>query len=151
MITDSVKTNIFKFFYIYNIIFILLSICFVYCYVSILKLSHKAEKDDLLNIKLLELDICGWNLLHIIFYFSICYIFNITTIIGYTFVFLIGIVWFFLEKYLFSNYNKNFIENNNKKNYVYSSISHPRYDDFIFNFLGILFHFISQNYCFNTK
>ena len=118
----------------------------------ILKKSYyyKAEEKDILNKKLLEIYVCGWNLLHVIFFFSICYIFNIKTIFGYIFIFSIGIVWFFLEQIMFLNYNKpHFIENNNKnKNYVYSSISHPRHDDIIFNCLGILLYFLIKNGCF---
>jgi len=128
----------------YKSLFLILSIFFIYIYVSILKNFYKAEQDDILNIKLLQLDICGWNLLHVVFYFLICYIFDIKTLIGYIFIFSTGIVWFFLEKSLFFKYNKDFIENNNNKNYVYSSISYPRKDDIIFNFLGILLYFLSQ-------
>ncbi len=70
---------------------------------------------------------------------------------GYSYIFIIGILWFFIEKELFSHYNKNFIEKNNHKKYVYSSISHPRIDDLIFNYLGILLHFcfITNYTCFN--
>ena len=146
MTTGSIKNKQFSNFSIdIKYIVVILSIAGIYTYVSILKSFYKseAEEKDILNKKLLELDICGWNLLHVLFYFSICYIFNIKTIIGYIFIFSIGIAWFFLEKELFSKYNKHFIENNdNNKNYVYSSISYPRYDDIIFNSLGILLHFL---------
>jgi hypothetical protein len=90
--------------------------------------NTKNEDSDILNFKIVDLPICGWNLLHVAF-FSLCYVFHIKTIIGHIFIFSIGIGWFFLEKELFSKYNKNFVEKS-KKGHVYSSISHPRYDDF---------------------
>ena len=126
-----------------GLLFILLSIFFIYVYVSILKNSNK-EDSDILNVKIVDLPICGWNLLHVLFYFSLCFIFQLKTISGHFFIFSLGIAWFFLEKRLFSKYNKNFMEKN-KKNYVYSSISHPRYDDILFNFLGVLLHFLYQH------
>jgi len=92
-------------------------------------------------MKIANIPICGWNILHVLFNFLICYIFNIKTIFGHIFVFSLGIGWFFLEKILFSKYNKHFIEKNKKK-YVYSSISYPRHDDILFNSLGILLHFL---------
>ena len=133
-------TNLYKF------IFIILSIISIYIYVSIMKSTRNAEHKDILNIKLLELDVCGWNLLHICFNFLICCIFNINTIIGYSFVFLSGILWFSFEKVLFLKYNKNFSENNDdNKKYVYSSISYPRHDDIIYNFIGIIIHFMTNH------
>lgn len=125
-------------------IFVIISFIFVYFYVSILK-KNNLENQDPLNLKLFELSICGWNLLHVVFFFFICYFFNIKTILGYVFIFLIGIIWYFFEIKLFFEYNKNHkhIENNKT---VYSSISYPRYDDLLFNLFGIILHMLIKCY-----
>ena len=136
-------------------LFIILSITFIYVYVSILKQSDNAEQTDILNRKIIELDICGWNLLHVIFYFSVCYILNIRTLVGYILIFSTGIIWYFLEQTIFTKYNKNMAtpknnneDTNNTKDYVYASISYPRRDDIIYNSLGILLHFFIINNCY---
>lgn len=134
---------------LYKFIFVILSFICIYVYVSILKESGHAENKDILNIKIFEFDVCGWNLLHILFNFSICYIFNIQTITGYAFIFLGGVVWFFFEKSLFFKYNSETKQNSEIKNdkYVYSSISHPRPDDIIYNCTGLILHYIAYNKC----
>ena len=98
-----------------------------------------------MNLKLFQLKICGWNLLHTLFFFFICYFFNIKTILGYVFIFLIGVVWYFFEIKLFFEYNKNYNETDkNDKNdkIVYNSISYPRYDDLLFNLFGIILYIL---------
>lgn len=125
-------------------IFVIISFIFVYFYVSILK-KNNLENQDPLNLKLFELSICGWNLLHVVFFFFICYFFNIKTILGYVFIFLIGIIWYFFEIKLFFEYNKNHIHIENNKT-VYSSISYPRYDDLLFNLFGIILHMLIKCY-----
>jgi hypothetical protein len=104
--------------------------------------DNNKEDQDILNIKIIELDICAWNLLHVLFYFLICKLFNVKTIQEYVSVFLLGIAWFFFERKMFSNYNKNIPTE--KKDYVYASISYPRYDDILFNLFGIVLYYITR-------
>jgi len=68
----------------YSILIVIISVFVIYTYVSIIKKLYKdtAEQHDILNKKLI-FEICGWNILHIVFYFAICYIFNIQTLFGY--------------------------------------------------------------------
>ena len=54
-------------------------------------------------------------------------------------VFLTGIVWYFLERMLFMKYSKNHT-NNGSEDTVYDSISDPRPDDLVYNFIGIMIH-----------
>ena len=115
------------------------------CNVYERSIQKNAEEVDPLNFKLLELDICGWNILHIIFFFFLCYLLKIKTVFGYICIFLVGVLWYFLEIRLFSIYNHTFKEDNNPDT-VYSSISYPRADDLIFNFLGIIIHFLTRRF-----
>jgi glycopeptide antibiotics resistance protein len=64
---------------------------------------------------------------------------------GYLFIFGIGVVWYFFEIRLFSMYNHDFKEDTNPDT-VYSSISYPRVDDLLFNFLGMIIHFLTKCY-----
>jgi hypothetical protein len=125
-------------------LFIILCFFIGYIYISILK-NNNMEDKDFLNIKILELDICGWNLLHVIFNFLVCYFFNVKTIFGFVIIFLLGILWFFFEKELFQKYNKDYIEKENKDT-VYSSISYPRHDDIIYNLLGIITYIVFKRF-----
>jgi len=51
--------------------------CVYLVYITYYKLTD--ENADILNKKLITLKICGWNILHIIFYFILCIIFNVKT------------------------------------------------------------------------
>ena len=136
--------------YIMYVLLVVITVLFIYWYVTYMKEASKrmlknAEEVDPLNFKLLELDICGWNILHIIFFFFLCYLLKIKTVFGYICIFLVGVLWYFLEIRLFSIYNHTFKEDNNPDT-VYSSISYPRADDLIFNFLGIIIHFLTRRF-----
>jgi len=121
--------------------FIFASFLFVYIYVSVFKQSYKSEKNDILNQRLFSLNFCGWNILHIIFNYLVCVFFKVKSLTEYLLVFAIGIIWFFVEQIVFMRYNKRINQNvRNDAKYVYSSISHPRYDDIIFNLIGILLY-----------
>lgn len=124
-----------------KIFFVFVSFAFIFLYVSFLKRYKNSEKKDILNKRLFSLNICGWNLLHIIFYFLLCFIFNVKTNTEYFFIFLVGCIWFFLEKLVFIQYNEPVDENvSNDASYVYASISYPRYDDILFNLFGIILY-----------
>ena len=116
--------------------FIFFTVFIIYSYVSILK-EYNLEDQDPLNKKIIELEVCGWNLLHVFVYFMLCLILNVRTIFGYMGVFLTGIVWYFLERMLFMKYSKNHT-NNGSEDTVYDSISDPRPDDLVYNFIGIM-------------
>ena len=124
----------------YKYLFIIFCFLIGYIYIYILENNNMQDK-DVLNKKIIELDICGWNLLHVIFNFLVCYFFNVKTFFGFIIIFLLGVIWFFFEKELFSRYNKNFIEKENKDT-VYSSISYPRHDDIIYNLFGIITYIV---------
>jgi len=129
-----------------GLIFIIISIIFIFIYVNILELYPYPEETDILNYNILTLHICGWNLLHILFNYMVCYIFNISTIISYFTVFLLGILWFFIEQILFFKFNKKSkLMKPQSLNYVYSSIGYPRVDDILYNSIGIFLHFISHH------
>ena len=121
-----------------TVFFIGLTIFIIYSYVSILK-EYNLEHMDPLNKKIIELEICGWNLLHVLVYFILCLILNVRTIFGYMGVFLTGIVWYFLERRLFMKYSKN-RTNKGSEDTVYDSISEPRPDDLVYNFIGIMIY-----------
>jgi len=127
--------------------FIFISFSFIYLYVSFLKKKgYDSEKKDILNKRLFSLNVCGWNLLHILFYFLFCVFFDIKTTREYLLVFLTGLFWFFLEQLVFLQYNTYIDQNvSNDAKYVYASISYPRYDDIIFNLFGILLYSVMKN------
>jgi hypothetical protein len=109
------------------------------------KKGYDSEKKDILNKRLFSLNVCGWNLLHILFYFLFCVFLNVKTTREYFLVFLTGVFWFFLEQLVFLQYNKYIDENvSNDAKYVYASISYPRYDDIIFNLFGILLYYVMK-------
>lgn len=132
---------------------LILPLFFIYWYVSYMKeesrrIQKNPEEHDPLNLKLIQLDICGWNILHVIFYFFLCYFLNIKSFNGYMCVFLVGVLWYFIEIRLFSTYNHDFKEDTNP-NTVYSSISYPRVDDLLFNFVGIIIHMLTRCHSVN--
>jgi len=94
----------------------------------------------------MTLKICGWNILHVVFYFILCYLFNVRSYKGYLLIISIGFIWYVAEIYLFMNYNKHYTDKEiHDDSYVYSSISHPRYDDIIFNIFGIMLYALYRN------
>ena len=116
-------------------------ICFLFIYVYVSWLKKIGEEHDILNRTLLELDVCGWNLLHVIFYFMLCYILRVKSLLGYVVVFLVGIFWYFVEQVIFLHYRVPIGDNRHPNpNYVYHSISYPRVDDFVYNVIGILLY-----------
>ena len=140
-----------------KLLFIFFTILVIYTYVSILQ-EHNLEKYDPFNVTLLQLDICGWNLFHVICYFVVCVFFRVKTLTGYLSVFLAGIGWYFLEQLLFHKYNQMDSPNSDgyklgesnseeSKSGVYDSISMPRVDDLFYNGLGIFLYFLTHAHC----
>ena len=121
------------------------SILFVYLY------NKLPQNNQVLNKKLLW-NICGWNLAHSLCFFIICLFVFPTTLYDYIEIFIFMLVWFVFELFFYHmnskmniftinyhsicNHNKG-KENNKCKNQIYNNPYIPRFDDIIFNFIGI--------------
>jgi hypothetical protein len=123
----------------------------IYIYVLVIQYNHPNDADhtDILNKSLLTINVCGWNLLHVLFFYVVCYTFQVNTILDHIIVFFVGVVWFIFEKIMFYynnkhiniNINTNNIDNNASD--VYHPISNSRVDDFIFNAFGQILYIIT--------
>lgn len=97
-----------------------------------------------LNNKIIK-NICIWNLLHSIVFLILCIILQPETIYDYINIIIVMIVWFLFEYFIYKlNEKLNLIKINNKiinnKHAIYNNPYIPRYDDFIFNIIGVFIY-----------
>ena len=97
--------------------------------------SSKEAKEcaDMFNRTLFEMRFCVWNIMHIVAFFVICVIMKPTTFLDHVQIFVIGVVWYFLE------YMSNYKTKGNTDlcpGVAYHNILMPRSDDFIYNTIG---------------
>jgi len=90
---------------------------------------------DILNRKIISINICGWNLLHTLLFYYICKAKNVKIIEEHFLIFLIGLLWFLIEGKLFNNISHK-IKISTSTYIVYESINKPRIDDLLFNTFG---------------
>ncbi len=96
---------------------------------------------DGLNKKLIY-DISGWDILHVVFFFSLCFTVGVGfNLYAHFVIFMIGVIWFFNEKYLLSSLNDNITCERN--DIVYKNIYEPKISDLLFNTFGQLLYIIS--------
>ena len=129
-----------------NIFIFIIPPILIYIYISVIQYNHSNNADnmDLLNKTLLTIKVCGWNLLHVFFFYFVCYTFQVNTIIDHIIVFLAGVSWMFIEKLMFY-YNNQHIRTNNTTHVasiVYHPISNSRVDDLIFNAFGQILYIV---------
>ena len=124
----------------YWLIFIcLISLGFVHGYKSFITQTNKrVECDDVMNKRLfsIQFDVCIWNILHIVSFFVLCFLLKPTTVKTYILIFILGVVWFCIER-AFSTMTR---ETKCAHEIVYSNITVPRYDDMVYNGIGILIY-----------
>ena len=120
---------------------------FVTLYLYLMYISHyKLENKDIFNQKII-LNLCIWNILHIVFYFILCLIINAKlNIFKHFIIFSIGLVWYLTEKKILYKLNNKSILRNNNDEKCYNNIYEPYYTDLIYNIIGqviyiILFYF----------
>ena len=109
---------------------------FVYIY-------NKIEPEKQLLNKTLFWKVCGWNILHSIAFFSICYYLKINQLEDIKELSIFMFVWYLTEEILFYlnkklkifNIAKELIQCKEKT--VYCNPYTPRLDDFVYNYIGI--------------
>ena len=130
-----------KFIYIY--LLFIPNIIFVYLY------NNQKNNNQTLNKKIGK-NVCIWNLLHSLVFFILCIIIQPETIYDYINIIIVMILWFLFE-YIVYEINKklNIIKINekiiNNENGVYNNPYIPRYDDFVFNIIGVILYIIYKN------
>ena len=104
---------------------------------------YKLENNDILNKKIL-LNLCIWNILHIVFYFILCLIINAKlNIFKHFIIFSIGLVWYLIEKKILYKFNNKYnILNTNNDEKCYNNIYEPYYTDLIYNIIGQVIYII---------
>lgn len=121
------------------ILMLLLSLGFVHGYkFSITQTNERVECNDLMNKRLfsIHLDVCVWNILHIVSFFVLCFFMRPTNITNYILIFILGVIWFYIERAC-STMTR---ETKCAHDIVYSNITVPRYDDMVFNCIGIIMY-----------
>ena len=126
-----------------NQIYFLIPLCFIVFSIFIRIYNNKLKQNygnnyackDKLNktlISFCNLKGCCWNIIHIFIYFGLCLLINAKlNTFKHIFVFLIGLLWFFLSPY--SNKLNKPLKCNDT---VYYDTNIPRKDDIIFNSIG---------------
>lgn len=125
-------------------LFIFMIISFVILYLYLMYISYyKLENNDILNKKIL-LNLCIWNILHIVFYFILCLIINAKlNIFKHFIIFSIGLVWYLIEKKILYKFNNKYnILNTNNDEKCYNNIYEPYYTDLIYNIIGQVIYII---------
>lgn len=97
--------------------------------------NRNINEIDILNKKIISINICGWNSLHTLLFYFICKAKNVKTLEEHLIIFLIGLLWYLIEGKLFNNIS-NKIKISKCTNIVYESINKPRLDDLLFNTFG---------------
>ena len=131
-----------KFIYIY--LLFIPNIIFVYLY------NNQKNNNQTLNKKIGK-NVCIWNLLHSLVFFILCIIIQPETIYDYINIIIVMILWFLFEYIVYEINRKklNIIKINekiiNNENGVYNNPYIPRYDDFVFNIIGVILYIIYKN------
>ena len=97
------------------------------------------------------MNVCGWNILHTIAFFTLSYFIKLQTIEQLFELIIFMVAWFVFELITYNLVNKlSLISTGNHKceeKKVYCNPYIPRLDDFAFNFLGIILYIsIFKNY-----
>jgi len=121
------------------IVMLLVTLGFVHGYRAfITRANERVECTDLMNKRLFSIrfDICLWNLLHIATFFVLCLFIRPTSITSYITIFIFGMIWFWVERACSTKTR----EMKCSHEIVYSNITAPRYDDMVYNCVGILMY-----------
>lgn len=120
------------------ICFVLITIAFVYIYNSFVKYYHY----DILNTNITRINICGWNLLHIVAYFMLCVYISPQTKYDYILLILSSFIWMLVEHLANKLMMKHTEEICNEANTCYCNPYLYKFDDIIFNLAGIMLYLI---------
>lgn len=92
--------------------------------------------------KRIILNICGWNILHILAHYILCVFIILDNITKFIYIIILDICWYLLEyiSYIIIHKNKN--KEAKSEEQVYENVYKPRLDDFCFNFIGICLYII---------
>ena len=130
---------------IITIIIIQIITLFIIKWYSYRLLSQTNSKEciDILNKPLLTLQICLWNISHIIVFIVYCIILRPKTIYDHLNIMLLGVIW-----YLIQSWSRNDTRGDTTKcpDVVYKNILYPRLDDFIYNTIGQLIYISITNF-----
>ena len=120
----------------------------IYIYLYFIKHHYSGITSckDILNARLVQnIDLCGWDILHVLFFYSLCLVLNTKyDIFRHILIFIIGLFWFLFEKYFLDSLNDNI--QCNDPNYIYKNIYEPKIMDIFFNLFGQLLYIITQIY-----
>lgn len=139
MIND-IKKSFFNKSFIYIYILFIPTIIFVYLY------NNQTNSNQTLNKKIGK-NVCIWNLLHSLVFFILCIIIQLETIYDYINIIIVMILWFLFEYIVYKITKKlNIVKINekiiNNENGVYNNPYIPRYDDFVFNIIGVILYIV---------
>ena len=139
---DNLKKSFINKNFIYIYLLFIPNIIFVYLYNG---QSTSITNIDL-NNRIIE-NICIWNLLHSVVFFILCIILHPESIYDYINIIIVMILWFLFEYIVYEITKKlNIVKINekiiNNENGVYNNPYIPRYDDFVFNIIGVILYFI---------
>ena len=146
---DDIKKSFCDKNYIYVYLLFIPNIIFVYLN-NCKKYNNITGGGSILNERIYK-NICIWNLLHAILYFILCSILQLENIYDYINICIVMILWFLFEYIVYKlnekldivKINKNIINNLNG---VYDNPYIPRYDDFVFNTIGMIFYILLNIY-----
>ena len=117
------------------ILFLIVLLVFVRIYGSLQNHCSDEWNKTLLKI---ELRLCFWNAMHVLFFFGICVFLQPKSIVEHLIIFVIGVVWFTMQVIATKRLGGEvFLKDNQQCNdSSYSDILWPKLDDFIYNSLG---------------
>jgi hypothetical protein len=119
----------------YVVLFLVVLLVFIRIYGSLNNHCSDEWNKTLLKI---ELRLCFWNAMHVLFFLGICVFLQPKTIVEHLIIFGIGVIWFAMQVIVTKRFGGElFIEDNQKcTDSSYSDILWPKLDDFVYNSLG---------------
>lgn len=117
------------------ILFLIVLLVFVRIYGSLKNHCSDEWNKTLLKI---ELRLCFWNAMHVLFFLGICVFLQPKSIVEHLIIFVIGIVWFAMQVIATERLGGEvFLKDNQQCNdSSYSDILWPKLDDFVYNSFG---------------
>ena len=122
---------------------IILSVYGIYVYLTILTYlyGNAINEMDILNYNIFGISL--WEILHILFFYKLCYITQANTPTIHIIIFVIGISWYISEPYILKNINKTAYI---CSNCAYISVFRPKLSDLLFSGIGQIIFIIQKSH-----
>ena len=126
-----------------TLLMLIVSFVFIFCYGRLIQYAYPNKNETCIDpMNKILVKVCGWNILHVIFFYAICNNLNVqNNLKNHILIFMFGIVWYNIETFvLLKTKNDPGEICTNQNDLVYDNLWKPHVDDIIFNILGQLLY-----------